>query len=396
LVVQESVSVQESMAGMVNVLVSTTKSAFKLFSTTAVNDHLQLAVGTNGTTSTLFSSMYTENSNAGVLYSYLPDSIKHSNPKLISNTPIPPNEILILTETWVATLKSSIHQRLITLFGAVKSGIELVNLQKHITSLPITFDIETVGKISCMSSQSVLWREFIEDSYLNRCDALIKESFGEFFNSVEAEMKSKVHWINTTSKELIDGNVAQFVWNQKIDGSKPVNSETLVATPSLRELGDFLDLKCGKVSESLKPLLADVSGPMKSYSQILSKFVHMDFISILQDYCRSVTKMLNAIESSKIHSNLTLQTIYIGRSVVILKDKLINLYQNLCSKDNLSEINTKISSEIQSLYAQSHKSWLLSTSQVSLEEFLDSAKRIQWDNCDQFIHIWEGIFFYNR
>ena len=180
------------------------------------------------------------------------------------------------------------------------------------------------------------------------------------------------------------------IWNQKIDGSKPVSTETLVATPLLRKFGDLVETLCSAALTSLKPLLADSNGPSKSYTQILSKFVQMDFVSLLQDHCRSVLKLLKDVEVSKAKAHLTLQSIYIGRSAILLKDRLNLFYKSLCPKDDPVEITNRISAEINLIYTQSHKFWILNTCQSTFDDFLKAAKQIQWDNDSHFVYTWEG------
>lgn len=108
----------------------TSNEIYDLFFIPKLSDYLKTEVRANSLSPSTFSKMYSESSNLGALFRYLPDSAKHFSISLKNGPPLSSKYVLDFSSMWLRNMAKSIDERLIILLGTVKSGLALSKLRE--------------------------------------------------------------------------------------------------------------------------------------------------------------------------------------------------------------------------------------------------------------------------
>lgn len=126
---------ENKVFGFISSVRATVKEVLDLFLSGVIGDYFKSQANSPKVSMSIFTEIYSENSNIGVLYRYLPQTIKHFSVQLNIGAPLGSNSVLELSSLWLKNMLPSLQERLFILFSKFSSGADLATFKTQFQSL---------------------------------------------------------------------------------------------------------------------------------------------------------------------------------------------------------------------------------------------------------------------
>ncbi len=369
LLVVDETGVQPKLSTFIHTLQSIADNIIAVFHSDSINQFISHQTQSEQMTMSMFTKMYSENSNAGLLFRYLPSSIKNATFTLNPGMPLSPNSVIEYSTNWIASMNSPIQERITLLIAQVKSVAHLDECRKEILHLE-SISSKNIGVV--FGDRANLWNFFFEKVFLDRSRLVLAHSFTTLFSYAASQIE------NLISLDHLDENdLAKFIWFKQIDGTQRFANDlsNLMYTPALAGLLASFQSFSKKMRLEIDPILN--LGESTDY-------VHTEFLKCWEAYQVQLLDRLSQIKHDKNQESrlMVRNSLLIGKAAQVLASQVEIMA--LSFKKNPSLPSDNRLTNFDNIILASHSLWIISIATSASVILLNGMSSLDWSSEKHF------------